>query len=83
MDINKEQPVAEDIFREAPDDNKPVTRGEMRQIVRDIRSDLKWAVAIVVVGGQTLSHIELPSIAGLIGGAAVVGLGLIKLAAAR
>jgi len=83
MDINKEQPVAEDIFHESPDDNKPVTRGEMRQIVRDIRSDLKWAVAIVVVAGQTLSHIELPPIAGLIGGAAVLAFGIIKLAVAR
>jgi len=72
-----------DIFRDSPDDDRPVSRGEMRQIVRDIRTDIKWAVAIVVVGGQTLSHIELPPIAGFIGGAAIIGLGIVKLAVAR
>ena len=72
-----------DIFRDSPDDDRPVSRGEMRQIVRDIRTDIKWAVVIVVVAGQTIGHLDIPPIAGFIGGAGVIGLGLIKLAAAR
>jgi hypothetical protein len=79
----KEQDVTDDIFRETPDDGNPVTRGEMRQIVRDVRNDLRWAVVITVVGTQALSHVELPPVAGFIGGAAVIGLGIIKLAVAR
>jgi hypothetical protein len=79
----REAPVNEDIFHEKPDDNHPVTRGEMRQIVRDIRTDLKWSVAIVVVAGQTLNHIQLPPIAGFIGGVSVVVLGVAKLFVAR
>jgi len=72
-----------DIFRDLPDNDQPVSRGEMRQIVRDIRSDLKWAVAIVLVGGRTLDHIQLPPTAGFIGGAVVVGVAIVKLAVAR
>jgi len=72
-----------DIFQDFPDDDRPVSRGEMRRIVKDVRRDLKWTAAIIVVGGQTLSHVQLPPVAGFIGGTIIVSFGILKLAIVR
>ena len=77
------QSMAEDIFRDQQDDDQTVTRGQMRQIIRDVRNDLRWTVAITIVANQTLSHVELPPAIGFIGGIGVIALGAIKLAVAR
>jgi len=65
--------LSEEVFT-SDDDNKPVTRGEIRHLSRAIRNDLKWTAMIVLVGNQALSHIELPPIAGFLGAAAAATL---------
>lgn len=75
--------MSQDIFNELPDNDRPVTRGQMRQIVRDVRSDLRWAVGVTIVANQSLNHITLPTLAGYVGGILVFGLGAIKLLVAR
>jgi hypothetical protein len=56
----------DDIFNQG-DDSRPVTRGEMRRLHQQFRSDMKWTAAMILVGTQTLSHIELPEVAGFVG----------------
>jgi hypothetical protein len=55
----------------------------VRSLARDIRNDIRWYAVVTVVGGQTLSHVQLPPVAGFVGGAAVVTLGVLKLFISR
>mgnify|MGYP000940187079 CR=1 FL=1 len=72
-----------DIFEERPDDDKPVTRGEMRRLHKGLRNDIKWSAALLLVGNQTLSHVELPPVAGFVGGGLFVSLAVAKLFVAK
>ena len=78
-------PVADDLFEDADRDDQthPVTRGQMRVIVSDLRKDLRWAVAVTIVANQTLNHIELPPVAGIVGGLIFISFAAAKLVLAR
>jgi hypothetical protein len=67
--------LMDDVLRQ-PDDDKPVTRTELRSFARNIRSDLKWLAFVSIVGNQTLNHITLPTAAGVTG-AIIVGVAFI------
>ena len=77
--------MPDDIFdnENNPDQDHPVTRGQMRMIVSDLRKDLRWAVAVTIVANQTISHVELPHPVGFISGGVVILIGAAKLAIAR
>jgi len=73
----------EDPIFNSPDDDEHVTRLEIRKLARSIRNDIKWYAVVTVIGGQTLNHIQLPPVAGFVGGAAVVSFGMLKLIISR
>lgn len=61
----------------------PASRGEVRGIYQRIRRDLKWFAVVSVVGNQTLSHVDIPTYAGVTGAAIALALASVKLFLAR
>lgn len=55
----------------------------LRSESQAFRSEVKYWIVAGVVGSQALSHIQLPPVAGYVGGAAVVGLAFLKIALSR
>ncbi len=42
-------------------DDRPVTRGELRLELKSVRSDLKLLVFLSIAANQALGHISIPS----------------------
>lgn len=61
-------PTDEDFLNHS-DDDKPVTRGELRKLAVAFRQDLKWFAVATVIANQTLNHIQVPPITAYVGGA--------------
>lgn len=70
-------------YLDVPDDSRPVTRGEVRRLSKEIRNDLKWTAMIVLVGNQALAHVELPPTAGFVGAGVAAALYGAKILFAR
>lgn len=48
-----------------------------------LRSDFKYWLIAAVVATQTLSHVQLPPVAGYVGGVLVIGFAILKTVAGR